>query len=106
MGRAGKTVDCREQLEEARRTLHQSIDRFPCNWGAWKALQVASGGADAPLADPTLPKHWMREFYLASLCLESRENEEGLGRLQVSIRRQHFESQGINSQSQSLGAGK
>jgi len=45
--------------------------------------QVASGGADAPLADSTLPKHWMRDFYLASLCLQSRENEEGLGRLQV-----------------------
>ena len=72
-------------MEEARKTLHQSIDQFPCNWGAWKALQVASGGADAPLADPTLPKHWMREFYLASLCLESRENEEGLSRLQVNL---------------------
>ena len=72
-------------MEEARKTLHQSIDLFPCNWGAWKALQVASGGADAPLADPTLPKHWMRDFYLASLCLQSRENEEGLGRLQVQF---------------------
>ena len=63
--------------------LHQSINLFPCNWGAWRALQLASGGADAPMADPTLPRHWMREFYLASLCLESRENAEGLGRLQV-----------------------
>ena len=80
---ADHTLLCRDQLEEARSTLHSSIDIFPCNWGAWKALQIASGGADAPLADPTLPKHWMREFYLASLCLESRENEEGLGRLQV-----------------------
>lgn len=46
---------------------------------------MASGGADAPIADPDLPQHWMREIYFSSLCLESRENEEGLGRLQVRL---------------------
>ena len=75
----------------ARKVLHQSINLFPCNWAAWRALQLASGGADAPMADPTLPRHWMREFYLASLCLESRENAEGLGRLQVGPTAGHRE---------------
>ncbi len=30
-----------------------------------------------------LPRHWMRDFFLASLCLEVQENQEGLSRLQV-----------------------
>ena len=30
-----------------------------------------------------LPRHWMRDFFLASLCLETQENQEGLSRLQV-----------------------
>lgn len=32
---------CREQSQEARRVLHRSIELFPCNWGAWRALQVS-----------------------------------------------------------------
>ena len=30
-----------------------------------------------------LPQHWMRDFFLASLCLDLQHNEEALGRLQV-----------------------
>ena len=30
-----------------------------------------------------LPRHWMRDFFLASLCLEVQENQEALSRLQV-----------------------
>jgi len=32
-----------------------------------------------------LPRHWMRDFFLASLCLEVQENQEGLSRLQVIL---------------------
>lgn len=32
-----------------------------------------------------LPRHWMRDFFLASLCLEVQENQEGLSRLQVVL---------------------
>lgn len=32
-----------------------------------------------------LPRHWMRDFFLASLCLEVQENQEALSRLQVCI---------------------
>lgn len=32
-----------------------------------------------------LPRHWMRDFFLASLCLEVQENQEGLSRLQVTL---------------------
>ena len=28
-----------------------------------------------------LPQHWMRDFFLASLCLDLQHNEGGLGRL-------------------------
>ena len=77
---------CREKFPEARKALLKSISLFPCHWGAWKAYLLASGGSDAPIADPDLPRHWMREIYFSSLCIESRENEEGLGRLQVHSR--------------------
>lgn len=30
-----------------------------------------------------LPRHWMRDFFLASLCLEVQENQEALSRLQA-----------------------
>ena len=39
--------------------------------------------AFAAAEDATLPRHWMRDFYLADLCLESQENSESLGRLQA-----------------------
>ena len=32
-----------------------------------------------------LPRHWMRDFFLASVCLEVQENQEGLSRLQVIL---------------------
>ena len=32
-----------------------------------------------------LPRHWMRDFFLASLCLEVQENQEALSRLQVCL---------------------
>ena len=31
----------------------------------------------------SLPSHWVRDFYHASLCLEMQENQEALSRLQV-----------------------
>ena len=31
----------------------------------------------------SLPRHWVRDFYHASLCLEMQENQEALSRLQV-----------------------
>ena len=41
------------------------------------------GGAVACPEEAALPRHWMRDFYLADLCLESQENSEALGRLQA-----------------------
>ena len=35
-----------------------------------------------------LPCHWMREFFLANLCLDLQHNQEGLSRLQNIS--QHF----------------
>ena len=32
-----------------------------------------------------LPRHWMRDFFLASVCLQVQENQEGLSRLQVTL---------------------
>jgi anaphase-promoting complex subunit 8 len=32
-----------------------------------------------------MPAHWMRDFFLAELCLEMQHNSEGLSRLQVIV---------------------
>jgi hypothetical protein len=47
-----------------------------------QALQVLHSD-EKHLADALLPRHWMRDFFLASLCLEVQHNAEGLSRLQV-----------------------
>lgn len=47
-----------------------------------QALQVLYSEREVS-GDVGLPRHWMRDFFLASLCLEVQENQEGLSRLQV-----------------------
>jgi anaphase-promoting complex subunit 8 len=39
------------------------------------------------IRDVTLPQHWMRDFFLAHLCLEMQHNAEGLSRLQACFYR-------------------
>ncbi len=56
--------------------LHRSL--------VWlQALQVVYSEREVG-GEVGLPHHWMRDFFLASLCLEVQENQEGLSRLQVS----------------------
>ena len=49
---------------------------------ASQALATLCGEKDG-IRDLTLPQHWMRDFFLAHLCLEMQHNAEGLSRLQV-----------------------
>ena len=51
-------------------------------WDMVQALQVLYSEREVS-GDVGLPRHWMRDFFLASLCLEVQENQEGLSRLQV-----------------------
>ncbi|KAK9814160.1 hypothetical protein WJX72_001350 [[Myrmecia] bisecta] len=78
----GLVLADRERKSEARALLLASISGYPCHWGAWQALQQLCVDCDVQ-AGLSLPRHWMREFFLVSLCLESQQNEEGLGRLQT-----------------------
>lgn len=47
-----------------------------------QALQVLYSEREVG-GEVDLPRHWMRDFFLASLCLEVQENQEALSRLQV-----------------------
>lgn len=76
---------CRENKAEGKELLLRSLHAFPCNWTAWLALATLQGSADLD-ADSSLPRHWMRNFFLAYVCVEGQENEEALGRLQVCRR--------------------
>jgi anaphase-promoting complex subunit 8 len=71
-----------EREAEALAVLSASVAAFPCNWSAWQALASLCrnrGGA----AGVQLPNHWATEFFLAGLCLELQQDEDGLARLQV-----------------------
>ena len=49
-----------------------------------QALQVLYSEREVG-GEVSLPRHWMRDFFLASLCLEVQENQEALSRLQVDL---------------------
>lgn len=49
-----------------------------------QALAVVCSGAEG-LRELEMPAHWMRDFFLADLCLEMQHNSEGLSRLQVVV---------------------
>ena len=53
-----------------------------------QALQVLYSEREVG-GEVSLPRHWMRDFFLASLCLEVQENQEALSRLQVWIYLHH-----------------
>ena len=76
------TVGCRDNRAEGKELLLRSLHAFPWNWSAWLALGTLQGSADLD-ADSALPRHWMRNFFLAHVCVEGQENEEALGRLSV-----------------------
>ena len=73
---------CRDNKAEGKELLLASLHAFPCNWSAWLALAALRGSAELD-ADAALPRHWMRNFFLAHVCVEGQENEEALGRLSV-----------------------
>ena len=73
---------CRDNKAEGKELLLASLHAFPCNWAAWLALAALRGSAELD-ADTALPRHWMRSFFLAHVCVEGQENEEALGRLSV-----------------------
>ncbi|KAL3158903.1 anaphase-promoting complex component apc8 [Trebouxia sp. C0010 RCD-2024] len=72
----------KEQKAEAQACLLESVTAYPCNWAAWQALQVLYSEREVG-GEVGLPRHWMRDFFLASLCLEVQENQEALSRLQT-----------------------
>lgn len=78
----GMVLIDKEQKGEAQACLLESVTAYPCNWGAWQALQVLYSEREVG-GEVGLPRHWMRDFFLASLCLEVQENQEGLSRLQT-----------------------
>lgn len=57
---------------------------FVATGHAAQALATLCGEKDG-IRDLTLPQHWMRDFFLAHLCLEMQHNAEGLSRLQVVL---------------------
>ena len=79
---ATRACVCRDNKAEGKELLLASLHAFPCNWSAWLALAALRGSAELD-ADAALPRHWMRSFFLAHVCVEGQENEEALGRLSV-----------------------
>ena len=63
-------------------TMGPVLLRFAIACSLSQALATLCGEKDG-IRDLTLPQHWMRDFFLAHLCLEMQHNAEGLSRLQV-----------------------
>lgn len=72
----------REQHDQARTVLVRSLQQYPCNWGAWKALEALCPDAATATA-LCLPRHWMRDLFLASLSLSLHDHAHALQRLEV-----------------------
>ncbi len=72
----------REQHDQARTVLVRSLQQYPCNWGAWKALEALCPDA-AMAAHLALPRHWLRDLFFASLALKLHNHAHALQRLQV-----------------------
>ncbi|EFN59736.1 hypothetical protein CHLNCDRAFT_133336 [Chlorella variabilis] len=77
----GLVLADREKKEEARQALAASVTAYPCNWSAWLALQSVCADL-AAVGQLPLPDHFMRRFFLASLCVDMHHNAEALQHLQ------------------------
>jgi hypothetical protein len=75
------TEQCRGKTEKARNVLTESVRLYPCNWSTWKALNaVCSEWED--VISLNLPEHFMREMFLAVMCLELHWCGEALSRME------------------------
>jgi anaphase-promoting complex subunit 8 len=72
---------CRGKTEKARNVLTESVRLYPCNWSTWKALNaVCSEWED--VISLNLPEHFMREMFLAVMCLDLHWCGEALSRME------------------------
>jgi anaphase-promoting complex subunit 8 len=68
--------------EQAQQALTSAVTLYPCNWSAWTVLQIACGTIQAA-ASLSLPDHFTRTFFIASLAVECHSQPEALGALQA-----------------------
>ena len=54
---------------------------YPCNWSVWKALNAVCGEWEDVIS-LNLPEHFMREMFLAVMCLELHWCGEALSRME------------------------
>ena len=73
-------ITCRDKKKQAREVLVESLQLYPCNWSAWKALQNVCKEWD-DITALKLPEHVVREFFFASMSLELQWSSEALSRM-------------------------
>ena len=61
--------------------LTESVRLYPCNWSTWKALNAVSSEWEDVIS-LNLPEHFMREMFLAVMCLELHWCGEALSRME------------------------
>ena len=64
-------------LDEARTVLLASVEKYPCNWSAWKALAAACPDY-AAVSSMTLPDHFMSRFFEVHVLVEMQHLEKGI----------------------------
>lgn len=70
----------RDNKAEARAVLTESVQKYPCNWSAWKALAHVCEEWDA-VSKLQLPDHFMRDFFFAVMSLDLQWSREALSRM-------------------------
>lgn len=83
------------QLENARDILIKSINKYSCNWSAWKALAAACPDYNVTKS-LALPDHFMTVFFEAHVLIDLQHCEQGL-RVAQSLSRDFPDSLGTIS---------
>ncbi|KAI8114045.1 hypothetical protein M9434_002171 [Picochlorum sp. BPE23] len=70
-----------DHMEKAREVLVRSVELYPCNWSAWKALGTACPDQHTA-GSLALPDHFMAKFFRAHVLVEFHQPEQSMEILQ------------------------
>lgn len=71
----GILLEARGEKREAVVVLAESVNEFPYNWSAWKAIAALCPDRDH-VADLELNDHWMKQFFMAHMFVELHQQPE------------------------------
>ena len=71
---------CRKKTDSARLALKESVELYPFNWSAWKALQTVCAEWE-DVIHLELPDSAARDFFFVQMCMTLHWHQEALSRM-------------------------